>query len=234
MSFLSDSAAVKAFVQNVAKWLGGFLTDISGRLIHGASSMLFNTMLTLMVSFFFIRDGGRMVDYLKSVTPLAEAERENFFCRTRSVLQSVVYGVLLTVMIQACLGGLGWWFVGLGNPAFFGMLMFFFGLFPAGTTVVWLPGAIYLFLTGDAKNGAILLIWGAAVVGMVDNALRPFLISGGKSGEEIPTLTIILGLFGGVIAWGFIGIFLGPLVLVLFMVVFEIYRTRQLQKLESE
>ena len=125
-------------------------------------------------------------------------------------------------------GGVNWILVGLGNPAFFGMLMFFFGMFPAGTAVVWIPGGLYLLLTGDIKNGAILLLWGTAIVGTVDNLLRPILISGGKEGEEIPTLLIIMGLFGGVISWGFLGIFLGPLVLVLFTLVFDIYRSRLL------
>ena len=150
-----------------------------------------------------------------------------FFSRTKKLLNSVIFGILLTVAIQAVLGGIGWWFVGLGSPAFFGMLMFFFGMFPAGTSVVWIPGGIYLILSGDVKGGIALLAWGAAVVGTVDNLLRPFLISGGKGkGEEIPTLLVILGLFGGVIKWGFLGIFLGPLILVLFILIFDLYRSR--------
>lgn len=227
-SFLNDSDSLKELIQQTAQWTGGFLTDVSKRLIHGASSFLFTMMLVLMVSFFFIRDGEKIFEYLKSVTPLSEEEKKPFFARTKNLMNSVIYGILLTVALQAVLGGLGWWFVGLGSPAFFGMLMFFFGMFPAGTAVVWVPGAVYLLLTGDVKNGIILFVWGVAVVGTIDNFLRPFLISGGGNGEEIPTLLVILGLFGGVIAWGFLGIFLGPLALVLFTLVFDIYRSRQL------
>jgi predicted PurR-regulated permease PerM len=138
----------------------------------------------MMVSFFFIRDGAGIVEYIKSVTPLSEDEKDMFFSRTKKLLNSVIFGILLTVAIQAVLGGIGWWFVGLGSPAFFGMLMFFFGMFPAGTSVVWIPGGIYLILSGDVKGGIILLVWGAAVVGTVDNLLRPFLISGGKGKDE--------------------------------------------------
>ena len=186
-----------------------------------------------MVSFFFIRDGARIVEYVKSVTPLSEEEKIMFFTRTKKLLNSVIFGILLTVAIQAVLGGIGWWFVGLSSPAFFGMLMFFFGLFPAGTAIVWLPGGLYLILSGDIKGGIILIAWGSIVVGTIDNMLRPFLISGGNSnkgkGEEIPTLLVILGLFGGVIKWGFLGIFLGPLILVLFVMIFDLYRTRYLK-----
>jgi predicted PurR-regulated permease PerM len=233
--FLFDSDSVRDFVQKTAQWAGGYLTDVSKKLIQVASSILIEMLLVMMVSFFFIRDGAGIVEYIKSVTPLSEDEKDMFFSRTKKLLNSVIFGILLTVAIQAVLGGIGWWFVGLGSPAFFGMLMFFFGMFPAGTSVVWIPGGIYLILSGDVKGGIILLVWGAAVVGTVDNLLRPFLISGGKGkDEEIPTLLVILGLFGGVIKWGFLGIFLGPLILVLFILIFDLYRSRFcLEKLED-
>ena len=234
-SFLLDSGAVNDFVEKTAQWIGGNLTDISKYLIQGASSFLMEMILVLMVSFFFIRDGAKIVEYVKSVTPLSEEEKSMFFTRTRKLLNSVIFGILLTVAIQAVLGGIGWWFVGLSSPAFFGMLMFFFGLFPAGTAIIWLPGGIYLIISGDIKGGIILIAWGSIVVGTIDNMLRPFLISGGNSGskgkgEEIPTLLVILGLFGGVIKWGFLGIFLGPLILVLFAMIFDLYRTRYLKE----
>jgi len=226
--FLLDSGSVRGFVQKTAQWAGGNLTNISKSLIQGASSILVEMILVMMVSFFFIRDGVKIVEYVKSVTPLSEEEKTMFFSRTKKLLNSVIFGILLTVAIQAILGGIGWWFVGLSTPAFFGMLMFFFGMFPAGTAVVWIPGGLYLILSGDLKGGILLLAWGSIVVGTIDNLLRPFLISGGKSkgtGEEIPTLLVILGLFGGVIKWGFLGVFLGPLILVLFLLIFDLYRS---------
>ena len=227
--FLLDSGSVRDFVQRTAQWIGGYLTNISKSLIHGVSSILIEMVLVMMVSFFFIRDGAGIIEYIKSVTPLSEEERTMFFSRTKRLLNSVIFGILLTVAIQAVLGGIGWWFVGLSSPAFFGMLMFFFGMFPAGTSIVWIPGGVYLLLSGDVKGGIMLLAWGSIVVGTVDNLLRPFLISGGKArgnGEDIPTLLVILGLFGGVIKWGFLGVFLGPLILVLFLLIFDLYRTR--------
>ncbi|NLD04634.1 MAG: AI-2E family transporter [Synergistaceae bacterium] len=227
--FLLDSGSIGNFVERSAQWSGGYLTKISKTLIQGVSSILVDMILVMMVSFFFIRDGVKIVEYIKSVTPLSEKERNMFFSRTKKLLNSVILGILLTVAIQALLGGIGWWFVGLSSPAFFGMLMFFFGMFPAGTAVVWIPGGIYLILSGDIKGGIFLLAWGSIVVGTIDNFLRPFLISGGKGSgkdEEIPTLLVILGLFGGVIKWGFLGIFLGPIILVLFLLIFDLYRSR--------
>ncbi|MDO5562676.1 MAG: AI-2E family transporter [Synergistaceae bacterium] len=228
-SFLKDSEAVSTLLQNSAQWFGGFLKNISKGLFQWTSSLFFDVMIIVMVSFFFIRDGAKLIDYLKSSTPLSDDEKEFFFGRAKNVLSSVVFGMLVTVAIQAFLGGLGWWFVGLKNPTLFGMMMFFVGMFPAGTAVVWVPGGLYLLLTGDIKNGIILLVWGAAIVGTIDNLLRPILISGGDGGN-VPTLMIIIGLFGGAIAWGFLGIFIGPLVLVLFSIVFDIFRSRWIKR----
>ncbi|MDO5115746.1 MAG: AI-2E family transporter [Synergistaceae bacterium] len=233
--FLDDSQAVRTLVQNIAQWSTKFLSSLSANIIEHGSSFLINSMITLMVSFFFIRDGQRIVDYIKSITPLTPEEKESFFTQISGILNSIIYGIILTVAIQALIGGLGWWFVGLNSPVFFGMLMFFFGMFPAGTAVIWVPGAIYLALTGDMKNAVILFVWGLVVVGTIDNLLRPFLISGGgkSEGREIPTLLIVLGLFGGVMKWGFLGVFVGPLMLVLFVSVCDLYRKRWLESGEK-
>ena len=225
-AFLNNSAAVKKVLQTTAQYTATMLTGLSAKLFEHGTSLMVNTMITLMVSFFFIRDGAEIVAYMRSITPLSPEEKADFYSRTGKILNAVVFGVILTVAIQALLGGLGWWFVGLGSPVFFGMLMFLFGMFPAGTAIVWVPGSIYLALTGDTKNAVILFLWGAVIVGMIDNVLRPFLISGGKEGVKIPTLLTILGLFGGVMKWGFLGIFIGPLVLVLFVSVCDLYRNR--------
>lgn len=229
-SFLKNSEAVKTAVADIAQISATLLSSLSARLIEQGSSFLLNVLIALMVSFFFIRDGAAIVDYVRSVTPLSPEERDSFYLRTASILHSVFYGVILTVAVQAILGALGWWFVGLGSPVFFGMLMFFFGMFPAGTAVVWVPGAAWLALSGNTRGAIILFLWGALIVGTVDNLLRPFIISSGHNGEEIPTLLIILGLFGGVMKWGFLGIFVGPLVLVLFVSVCDLYRKRWLNR----
>lgn len=230
-AFLKNTDAVKSVLQPIAQWSAKFMSSFSTHLLEQASSFVLNVVITAMVSFFFIRDGMRIVDYVKSILPLSRGECDDFVNHTANVLHSIVYGVILTVAVQAILGGLGWWFVGLSSPALFALFMFFFGMFPAGTAVVWLPGSIYLALTGDMKNAIFLFIWGAAIVSSIDNFLRPFLISAGGGGCEIPTMLITMGLFGGVMSMGFLGIFLGPLFLVLFVSVCNLYRKRWIASL---
>jgi predicted PurR-regulated permease PerM len=225
-SFFTDSESMQTLVRNGAKWFGVMLTGFSKVIIQRASSFALETVILLMVSFFFIRDGRGIMRFIKDITPLDSKEKDRFFLRATNLVNAVLYGMVLTVLIQAIVGALGWWFVGLPNPALFGTLMFVFGMLPVGTALIWVPGSIYLLAAGDFLNGTILFVWGALIVGTVDNFLRPFLISKGGHGEEIPTLLVILGLFGGVIAWGFLGVFLGPLVIVLFILVLQIYHSR--------
>lgn len=226
VSFLKDSSATREVVQKMAEWSGTALTSLSKVLFRRASSFFFNIIVVAMVTFFFLRDGTSIVKNLSGILPLTEKEKTVFFQKGKNLLNSVIFGVIFSVAIQAVLGGIGWWFCGLPNPSFFGVLMFIFGLFPAGSAVVWIPGAVYLFLIRNIKTGIILLLWGTLIVGTVDNLLRPILISGGQNGAKIPTLLIVIGLFGGVITWGFIGVFLGPITLVLFTIAVDIYKSR--------
>jgi predicted PurR-regulated permease PerM len=226
VAFFSDTDAIREAVQKAAAWAGMFLTGFSKRIIQGMSAFVFDLVIVFMTSFFFIRDGERIIWYLESITPLSHDEKKLFFSRAKHMVNSVVYGIVLTVAIQAALGAAGWWFAGLPSPAFFGMLMFFFGMLPGGTSIIWAPGAVYLAIKGDYRHALFLFLWGAVLVSTIDNFLRPFLIKATGNGEEASTLLIIIGLFGGVIAWGFIGVFLGPLVMVLFTIVLDIYRSR--------
>ena len=202
--------------------MGGLLAAGSSGLLQGTATFLYEASLALVSTFFLVRDGAVLVAYLESALPLPRNQKRPFLHRCRDLLRSVLQGVLLTVAVQAVLGALGWWMAGLPNPVFSGFLMFLFGMVPVvGTALVWVPGGVYLLLLGHAKAGALLLLWGALVVGSVDQFLRPFLISG-QGGA--PTFLVLLGILGGLAAWGFLGIFLGPLALALFLLVFDTYR----------
>ncbi|MCF0247629.1 MAG: AI-2E family transporter [Synergistes sp.] len=230
--FLDNSESVQAALFNCAQGALSFLQSLSGSLIMQGSNFVINSVIVLIFSFFFVRDGEAIINFIKSIIPLSQEEGRAFFKNIGGSLNAIVYGVILTVALQALLGAACWWYVGLGKPALFGVLMFFFGMFPLGTAAVWVPGSIYLAVTGDYLNAAILFIFGSAVVGTVDNALRPMLISHGGGGE-IPTLLILMGIFGGVAIWGFLGVFLGPMALILFVAVCKIYRDRKAEAMEQ-
>jgi predicted PurR-regulated permease PerM len=128
-------------------------------------------------------------------------------------------GIGLTALVQGALVGVGFWIAGLPSPLVFGVVAALFALVPlVGTTIVWAPGAIFLALQGDYGHSIFLALWGVIVVGMVDNFLRPLLISGRA---EVPTLAVFVGVMGGLSAFGFIGLFLGPIVLGLLVALFR-------------
>jgi predicted PurR-regulated permease PerM len=168
-----------------------------------------------------------MLSFVRDILPLSDDGRDAFFLRAKRMLYAIFYGIIMTAGIQATLGGLGWWFVGLPNPAIFGALMFLLAMLPfVGTPMVILPGAAYLFFAaGDVKNAVILLLWGMLIVSSIDNLLRPLFI---YDGSRTHVLLVFIGILGGLRAWGFLGLFLGPLVLSVSYFMLHLYRLMML------
>jgi len=214
------------FLQDLAGkaggWLAGLLADVSRGLLQQTLYVGWELVIIIVASFFMVRDGHIILDYIRDILPLPEVERSRFFERARVLLQSVIYGVTLTAAVQAMLGTLAWWYLGLPSPLLFGVLMFILAMIPfVGTPVLLLPGAAYLFFSGHPQAGLIMASWSLGVVSMVDNFIGPIFISEG-SGAHI--LMVFMGVIGGLAAWGFLGLFLGPLVLALFIFLLDSYR----------
>ena len=140
-------------------------------------------------------------------------EIDVFVMETGEVIRAVIYGVILTAMLQGLLGGIGFWITGLPAPVLFGAIMFIMAIIPfAGTAIVWGPAAIYLLYYGMIWQGIFLALWGLLAVGMIDNFLRPYFISR-RLGFHV--IFSFIGIIGGMSAFGFVGVFLGPLLLAL-------------------
>src|SRR5205823_2373813 len=145
-------------------------------------------------------------------------DKTRLFSHLGSVLRAMVYGTGVTALVQGALVAIGFAFTGLPSPIVFGVLAALFALVPmAGTPVVWAPAVVALALQQRWYAALFLLVWGGFVVG-IDNVLRPMLVSGRA---EVSTLTVFIGVLGGVAAFGPIGIFLGPLVIALAIALIE-------------
>jgi predicted PurR-regulated permease PerM len=201
----------------------GFMTNLSRSLLGNTFSLGFHIFVMVVAMFFFTHDGEKFLTFAREIMPLSEVERDAFFARVKRMLYAIFYGVILTAGIQATLGGIGWWFVGLPNPVLFALVMFFLAMLPfIGTPIVIVPGAIYLFIAGDTKNAVILLIWGFAVVSSIDNLLRPLFI---YEGTKAHILMVFIGILGGMSAWGFLGLFMGPMVLSVAYFMLKLYHS---------
>jgi predicted PurR-regulated permease PerM len=185
---------------------------------------LLNVILMLAILFFIYRDGDRLQEAFWSAVPLRDEDKKALKANLSRVLTAGVLGILGTCLVQGLLGGIGFWICGLPSPVLFGSFMAVAALVPfVGTALFWLPGGIYLLLSGKIAKGIFLLAWGTIVVGTSDNIVRPLLI-GGKA--DLPVSLMALGAIGGFAAFGLMGVVIGPVLLSLSLVFFEMYKTR--------
>ncbi len=213
---------LKDGVQQSLSWVTSTMVRLSRGFLGNTVMLIYHQIIIFLAFYFLLRDGHVILGYLKDIVPLMDDEREEFMHRADMVLRAVVFGVVVTAGVQGILGAVGWWFVGLSNPLLAGALMSLLAMIPfVGTPTVWIPGAVYLFLIGDVKGCVILTLWSFCVVSTVDNFLRPYFIS---EKAKMSTLLVFLGAFGGLTAWGFIGLFMGPLILSLFVFFLDSYR----------
>jgi predicted PurR-regulated permease PerM len=190
-----------------------------GSFVLGALGTLVSFALMLFVLFFVLRDGPRFAQQMVMLLPIESRRRTRLWEHLRDVTSAVFVGIGLTALVQGVLLGTGFWIAGLPSPLLFGVLGALFALVPfVGTTIIWAPGAIYLATQGEYGYASFLAIWGILVVSSVDNFLRPFLISGRA---EVPTLAVFIGVMGGLAAFGFVGLFVGPIVLGLLVALFR-------------
>jgi predicted PurR-regulated permease PerM len=220
---ISGIPMLESLLNGTISWATDVAKAISKSILGNAFKTFYLLAIVTISSFFFVRDGHKILNYIKDIIPLPADARENLQGRAAKMLRAVVYGIIFTAAIQGCLGGIGWWFVGLSHPIFFGFVMFITGMIPfVGTPVVWIPGSIVLLIQNDIAGGLMLLAWGFGVVSMVDNFIRPYFIS---EESRIHMLVIFVGIFGGLFNWGFLGIFMGPLILSLGIFVLDVYKS---------
>lgn len=195
------------------------IASSGGSVVMGAVGTVVSFMLMLFVLFFVLRDGPAFARKVVRLLPIEERRRSRLWQHLQDVTRAVFVGIGLTALVQGVLVGIGFWIAGLPSPLVFGVLAALFALVPfVGTLIVWGPGAIFLAIQGEFGHAIFLAIWGVVVVGMVDNFLRPMLISGRV---QVPTIAVFIGVMGGLSAFGFIGLFLGPIVLGLLVALFS-------------
>lgn len=213
-----DSMMMPAFKKGLAAML-----NYSTGIVKNFFEFLFKLMLMLITLFFIYKDGHRFLQGFWQVVAISEQLRARIVETVSRVLVAVMYGVILTCMLQGALGGLGFWAAGLPSPFLFGTLMAVCAPVPfVGTALIWLPGAIYLLIQEQTMPGILLILWGGLAVGSIDNILRPLFISG-KAG--LPILLIVFGVLGGFLAFGLAGVVAGPVILAVVLVLLETGRS---------
>lgn len=205
--------------------VSGFVSYLSGniaRIFSATISAFFSFILMLLIMFYFLKDGMRWRKAIIVLSPLGDADDERIISRLSLAIKSVILGSLLIALVQGLLMGVGLWIFGVPNPALWGVVAAVFSLLPTiGTAVVSVPAIIFLFVTGSTGGALGLLIWAVVAVGLVDNALSPYFISGRT---HIPPLLILFSVLGGISALGPVGVLVGPLTVSLLYTLISIYR----------
>jgi|SRR6185312_12539645 predicted PurR-regulated permease PerM len=195
------------------------LTRLTG-LLGGIGRNVLKFLLTLLTLFFFYRDGDSVVRQCHRVIQRFFGERVSPYIRAAgAITRAVLYGLLITAFAQGLMAGIGYRLVGLPNPALLGALTGVLSVVPTvGTAIVFVPLSAWLILTGPLWEGPALLLWGFLLVHPIDNILRPWLISGAA---RLPLLVVMFGAIGGLAAFGLIGLFAGPVLLGVAMVIWR-------------
>lgn len=167
--------------------------------------------LAAFVSFFLYRDGAAILGALRVGMDKIMGEHAVEVADTVSrTVRGVMYGLLGTALAQAAVACIGFLIAGVPAVALLSVATFLFSLVPVGPPLIWGGAAIWLFNQGSTGWGIFMLVWGMFLISGVDNVVKPMLISRGSS---MPFLLVLLGVMGGVLAFGFVGLFIGPTLL---------------------
>jgi predicted PurR-regulated permease PerM len=203
---------IKAAAIAGLKKVGALVAAKAPGFVGGAFGLLFNFVVMLLSIPVLFASGPAVSRWLARTLPVDTAAAERIFRNLGAMIRGVFLSVGLTAFVQAALGWVAMLALGVSDAFTLAAAMFFASLLPGGTAIVWIPLDIVFFATGHPWKGAIFLVWCAGIVSTIDNILRPLFAKGG-GGDALPTTLLIIAMFGGLIAFGFVGLFLGPIVI---------------------
>lgn len=198
---------------SVLRGLGKLIVSVQSWLVRVGLAVgrgVIEIALSVFLMFFMLRDGAAITNRLKAgVTRIGGGRGRYLLEVAGKTVRGVVYGILGTALVQGVMAGVGFMIAGVPGAAVLGLLTFFLSVVPMGPPLVWGPAVIWLFHEGSTGWAIFMLIWGIGV-SSIDNVVKPWLIS---QGSNLPFILIFLGVVGGALAFGFIGVFLGPTLL---------------------
>jgi predicted PurR-regulated permease PerM len=213
-------------ISQIGKASTGFIKSGLGNIASAAIDFIF----MILSIFFLLEDGPRFVEKVGDYMPFSKKQKEKILTQTKGIVVSTIYGGVTVAVVQGIIGGFAFAILKVPSPVVWGTAMFIASFIPlVGTFVVWGPAVLYLLLQGHLWKGIILMLIGVFGISAADNVLRPLIIRGKM---QMPILAIFFSILGGIKLFGFIGFIMGPLVLALFVSVFEIFRYTEEELME--
>ena len=178
-------------------------------------SFALTIIITVSLAYYVLKESDALIDFFRKHLPFKESGKNLILNKLKLTTDALIFGTVLTAIIQGILGGIGFYIFGISSPVLWGFMMAAFSIIPLlGTGIIWAPAGIIQLAQGDTFSGVGILLFGALVVSTIDNIIRPKLI-GDKA--NINPGVVLVGAVGGVAALGFIGLFIGPLALAIFL-----------------
>ena len=219
--WLSQPEMVTADLTDWLKARTGDMAAIAGQIGKNLGKML----IALVAMFFVYRDWEFIVAQVRNVFARFLAERvDDYLNAIGTTTRAVVYGLLVTAFTQGALAGASYAIAGAPAPVLLGLITAVLALIPFATPIAWGGVGLWLLSQGETAAGIGVMVWGAAVVSQIDNIIRPMVIS---AQTDVPFLVVLIGVLGGVIAFGLIGLFIGPIVLAILLAVWREWAEEQ-------
>jgi predicted PurR-regulated permease PerM len=210
------------FIAERLRGLSGAIASRTLGFVGGAVGFIVEVFFVIFTMYYLFRDGERMRAAANDMMPLSDAKAREILDRTGEVIGASVYGVLVIAVVQGVLGGLAFWVLGLPSPLLWGVVMIFLSMIPMlGSFIVWVPAAIYLGLTGHWGKALMLAVWGALIIGSIDNFLRPKLVG---ERTRLHELLVFFSVLGGLQVFGVLGIVLGPVIVAITIALLDVLR----------
>jgi len=211
--------------QEIERVLENFTSSTIGsvsRVLNILTNVSIGLSISLFVLYYLLKDGSSFKAWLIDTTPIPENIQEELYQETNETTWAVVKGHVLVALIQGLIAGLGLYLVGIDNYAFWTFIMILLAFIPIiGAFIVWGPAGFYLIALGRTSAGIFLLLWGAVIVGLTDNFLRPLLVD---RGSKLHPAVILIGVIGGIYVFGAAGIFMGPVTLGVLKSALEVFK----------
>lgn len=219
---------IKNYLVNMLNDFLGFVTKRVSEIIFSLPRIILNLIVMLFTTYYLLKDGKSLLQRLNTLFPLNVHHQEEIITQFGEVTKAVIYGSFIVALIQGTFGAFGLWFFGIESFLWWAIVMTFFALIPfIGTWIVWLPASVFLGLNGYLQGeqaliwkGIGLFFYGLLIISTIDNIIRPFIVAGKA---RVHPYLIFVGIIGGIFVFGFVGIFLGPLILALLQTLFQIY-----------
>ncbi|MEN3034593.1 MAG: AI-2E family transporter [Aquificaceae bacterium] len=222
-SYLSSDALKNALLNSLRDQLQK-LVGLMTKLVPMLIGFFFKSFVFLLTLFFILKDGPRFIEFGKRFLPMHEEDVQSVFLTIYKTILATVYGAIGVATAQGLVSFLGYKLAGIHYATLLSVITFFSSFIPPfGAGFVWFPVVVYLFFDKGITNALILLFYGMLIISTIDNIIRPLIM---KLGLDIPYIALFFSIVGGLLTFGFVGIFLGPLIFTTLFSLALIYERR--------